>query len=247
MRILIYSDLHLESHSFTPPRAAVKQADVVVLAGDIKEGGGLASARKMFPDKEIVYVAGNHEFYDDHWGRALARMRSQAKNLSIHFLENNEVTLDGIRFLGCTLWTDFLFFGPKLEDLVKLECCRYMPDYRAIWVNDDKQDLAQCNEFGFPPKRLVNPDDIQRLHRQSRTWLEAAMAEGDPAKTVVVTHHLPHQRSVARRYKQHRTSGAYASRLPADLIQRCGLWVHGHSHDSVNHRFGDARHETRVV
>ena len=59
MRLLIYSDLHLESHPFTPPPEAVKQADVVVLAGDIKEGGGLASARKMFPDKEIVYVAGN--------------------------------------------------------------------------------------------------------------------------------------------------------------------------------------------
>lgn len=247
MRILIYSDLHLESYSFTPPPAAVKRADVVVLAGDIKEGGGLASARKMFPDKEIVYVAGNHEFYDAHWSRALARMRSQAEDLGIHFLENNEVTLDGIRFLGCTLWTDFLFFGTKLEEVVKLECRRHLPDYHAIWVDDDKQDLAQCNEFGFPPKRLVNPDDIQRLHRQSRAWLEAALAEGDPAKTVVVTHHLPHQRSVARRYKQHRTSGAYASRLPADLIQRCGLWVHGHSHDSVNHRFGNARHETRVV
>lgn len=247
MRLLIYSDLHLESHPFTPPSAAVEQADVVILAGDIKEGGGLSSARTMFPKKEIVYVAGNHEFYDAHWGRALARMRSQAKDLGIHFLESDEVTLGGIRFLGCTLWTDFLYFGSKLEDLVKLECGRHLPDYHAIWVDDEKQDLALCNEFGFPPKRLVNPDDIQRLHRQTRVWLEAALAEGDPARTVVVTHHLPHQRSVARRYKQHHTSGAYASRLPAQLIQRCGLWIHGHSHDSVNHRFGDARHETRVI
>ncbi len=63
MRLLIYSDLHLENHSSTPPPAAVKQADAVILAGDIKEGGGLASARKMFPKTEIVYVAGNHEFY----------------------------------------------------------------------------------------------------------------------------------------------------------------------------------------
>ena len=225
----------------------MKQADVVVLAGDIKEGGGLANARKMLPGKEIVYVSGNHEFYDAHQGRALARMRSQAKDLGIHFLENEEVTLGGMRFLGCTLWTDFLFFGAQLEDLVKLECSRHLPDYHAIWVDDEKQDLAQCNEFGFPPKRLVHPDDIQHWHRQSRAWLEDALSTGDPATTVVVTHHLPHQRSVAHRYKQHRTSGAYATRLPSDLIQRCGLWIHGHTHDSVNLRFGDARHETRVL
>jgi hypothetical protein len=247
MRLLIYSDLHLESHSFTPPPAALKQADVVILAGDIKEGGGLASARKMFPGKEIVYVAGNHDFYDAHWGRALARMRSQAEDLEIHFLENDEVILGGIRFLGCTLWTDFMFFGPRLEESVKLECRRHLPDCHAIWIDDDKQDLADCNEFGFPPKRLITPDDTQQWHRQSRAWLEAALAAGDPGTTVVVTHHLPHQRSVARRYKQHHTSGAYATRLPADLIRRCGLWVHGHSHDSVSLRFGDARHETRVL
>ena len=247
MRLLIYSDLHLESHPFTPPSAAVEQTDLVILAGDIKECGGLADARKMFPGKEIVYVPGNHEFYDAHRGRALARMRSQAKYLGIHLLENNEVTLGGIRFLGCTLWTDFKFFGSKLEELVKLECSRHLPDYHAIWVDDEKQDQAQCNEFGFPPKRLITPDDTQQWHCQSRAWLEAALAEGDPARTVVITHHLPHQRSVARRYKQHHTSGAYATRLPADLIQRCGLWIHGHSHDSVNHRFGDAHHETRVI
>lgn len=247
MRLLIYSDLHLENYSFTPPPAAVKQADVVVLAGDIKEGGGLVSARKMFPKKDIVYVAGNHEFYDAHWGRALSGMRRQAKDLGIHFLENDAVTLGGIRFLGCTLWTDFQFFGPRLEDVVKLECSRYMPDYKAIWTDDEKQDLAGCNEFGFPPRRLITTDDTQHRHHQSRAWLEAALAEGDPCTTVVVTHHLPHQRSVARRYKQHHTSGAYATRLPADLIRRCGLWIHGHTHDSVNHRFGDARHETRVI
>lgn len=247
MRLLIYSDLHLESHDFTPPPAAVKQADLVILAGDIKEGGGLASARKIFPGKQIVYVPGNHEFYDRHCGRALSHMRSQAKDLDIHFLERDEVTIDGIRFLGCTLWTDYLFFGERMEDLVKLECSRHLPDYHAIWVDDDKQDLSACNELGFPPKRLITPDDSQLWHGQSRSWLEAALAQGDPTKTVVVTHHLPHQRSVAWRYKQHKTSGAYASRLPASLIRRCGLWIHGHTHDTVNHRFGDAVHETRVM
>lgn len=247
MRLLIYSDLHLESHSFTPPPEAVKEADVVILAGDIKERGGLDSARQMFPGKQIVYVPGNHEFYNLHWGRALSQMRSQAEELEIHFLEQDEVTIDGIRFLGCTLWTDFKFFGEHFEEQVKLECRRHLPDYLAIWIDDNKQDLADGNQIRFPPKRLITPDDTQRWHRQSRAWLETALAGGDPSRTVVITHHLPHRRSVARQYRQHHTSGAYATRLPASLIQRCGLWVHGHSHESINHRFGDAHHETRVM
>jgi hypothetical protein len=253
MRLLIYSDLHLENHPFTPPASAVEKADVVILAGDIKEGSGLASARRLFPAKDIVYVAGNHEFYDGHWERVMARMRSQAQDLDIHFLERDEVTIGGVRFLGCTLWTDFHYFGQGLEDVVKLECGRHMLDYHAIWMDKENQDLGNGNgngngnEFGFAPTRLITPDDTQKRHQQSRMWLEGALAQGDPATTVVITHHLPHQRCVADRYKLHHTSAAYASRLPAALIRRCGLWIHGHSHDSVNHRFGESSHETRVM
>lgn len=232
MHLLIYSDLHLESHKFTPPPAAVEQADVVILAGDIHEIDGLDCARKMFPEKPIIYVAGNHEFFDGHWTGALASMRDKANELGIHFLENDEITLGGVRFLGCTLWTDFLFFGQQMERLIKSECRNFMDDCRLIWRDGE---------------RRITPNDIQQRHQQSRSWLETALADGDPAKTVVITHHLPHQRCVVHRHKQKFICGAFASRLPASLIQRCGLWVHGHSHDSVRLRFGDARHETRVV
>ena len=63
MKLLVLSDLHVEFAAFQPDLEATKAADVVVLAGDIYKGEhGMHWARRTFPDKKIVYVAGNHEF-----------------------------------------------------------------------------------------------------------------------------------------------------------------------------------------
>ena len=55
MKLLIYSDLHLENSAFEPDPDAVRAADVVVLAGDIHPGSdGVIWARQTFPDKPVV-------------------------------------------------------------------------------------------------------------------------------------------------------------------------------------------------
>lgn len=61
MKAHILNDLHIEFGDFEPPAT---DADVVVLAGDIGVGmGGLHWAQDRFPDRPVVYVPGNHEFY----------------------------------------------------------------------------------------------------------------------------------------------------------------------------------------
>src|SRR3989442_5778678 len=108
MKLLVLSDLHLEFAAFELDRTAAEAADVVVLAGYIHQGTeGIGWARQTFPDKPIVYVAGNHEFYGHHWTRLLDELRLQAGAHGVHFLENESITVQGIRFLGCSLWTDF--------------------------------------------------------------------------------------------------------------------------------------------
>lgn len=115
LKLLIMSDLHIDMAMMSvvvDGRRIDAEADVVVLAGDIAEG--LRSpewARHAFPDKEIILVAGNHEFYDRYWNRNLTRIRQRSKELDVHFLENDATEIGGIRFLGCTLWTDFMLNG----------------------------------------------------------------------------------------------------------------------------------------
>ena len=109
MKIRVLSDLHLEFHAWTPPPA---DADVVVLAGDIHVGvGGIEWAREQFPTTPVIYVVGNHEFYGGQLNEVLAALREAADRLGVYLLDSDELVLDGTRFLGATLWTDFALYG----------------------------------------------------------------------------------------------------------------------------------------
>ena len=99
MKLHVLSDLHLELFGFQPDPAAVAAADVIVLAGDIHKGTrAIPWARKAFPDKPIVSVAGNHEYYDHYWFLLIEQLRAEARIHGVHFLENDAVTIDGVRF-----------------------------------------------------------------------------------------------------------------------------------------------------
>ena len=107
MKIQIVSDLHIESADFILPST---DADVIVLAGDIGVGlGGLEWIVEQYIDKPIIYVPGNHEFYQ-HDICLIDKLYADAPS-NIYVLNNDMVEIQGVRFLGCTLWTDFELFG----------------------------------------------------------------------------------------------------------------------------------------
>lgn len=94
------------------------EADVIVLPGDIWKGDkGIYWARSIWPNKPIVYVAGNHEFYGKNRLEVLAKLRIAARETGVHFLDNEEVTIDNVRFLGSTMWTDFNLNNDKYFDI----------------------------------------------------------------------------------------------------------------------------------
>lgn len=86
MRLRILSDLHREFGAFELPDVA---ADLVVLAGDIDRGvRGVVWARQRFPDTPVLYVAGNHEHYDERLGRLHEKLRDAAAGSNVIILEN---------------------------------------------------------------------------------------------------------------------------------------------------------------
>lgn len=107
---------------YTPPDDL--DCDVVILAGDIGKGlKGLEWGREAFDDVELVYVAGNHEYYGGALGHLTDKLRARAVELGVHFLENDATVIGGVTFVGATLWTDFALFG---DDPVRwaVENCR---------------------------------------------------------------------------------------------------------------------------
>lgn len=243
MKLLVLSDLHNEVLRIDPVidgRRIDTDADVVVLAGDIHEGVQAPMwAREAFPDKEIVLIAGNHEFYGRYWNRNLRKIREKSTQLGIHFLENDAVELFGIRFLGCTLWTDYCLYGEE-KRRESMTCARVlMTDFRRIKLDRKPGENRDWREF-----RVVKliPQLTLRRHVQSAEWLDQQLDLGDPAKTVVVTHHAPLGQSIPEHFQGDKLSPAYASNLTR-LMGRSTLWIHGHIHDSLDYVYG----ATRVV
>lgn len=240
MKLLVLSDLHLEWQKFRPVhngRRIDDGVDAVVLAGDISEGvQGICWARECFSTKEIVYVPGNHEFYRHNIDATSEHMKEVAQRMGVHLLQRDCVTIDGVRFLGTTLWTDFEIFGADSRDKAMHEAGMAMNDYWYIKTSEG----FELNRSGGIRQRLFMPADSLRAHHLNVQWLDAELAKGDPARTVVVTHHAPHWNSVELKYAADMLTAAYVSDLTR-LMGRSRYWIHGHMHSSSDYLVNGTR------
>lgn len=224
MRLRVLSDLHLEFGSFRLPPA---DCDVVILAGDIHLGrDGARWAQEQFPGLPVIYVLGNHEFYRHALPDLTGALLRETEGSNIHVLERKALELQGWTILGCTLWTNFRLQDDQAASMEAAE--RMMSDYSLI------QNSAE--------KRLLRAEDTAKLHRQSVIWLKDQLARCNPARTIVVTHHAPSQRSEAEFYANSPLAPAFASDLDW-LIEPSGLplWIHGHTHHNIDYQLGATR------
>jgi predicted phosphodiesterase len=222
----VLSDLHLERAGFAPPGA---DADVVVLAGDTARGvGGVRWARHWAGDRPVLLVAGNHEFYGGAIPSLIDDLRAAAAGSSITVLENDAVVVDGIRFLGCTLWSDFDFDGPERRGLSMALCERVVNDYEHIRFD--------------PEDRTLTPLDTRTLHLASRRWLAQRLGELHDGPTVVITHHAPVIRTRPLEPHLRALAGAFASDLTGLMgADRVSLWIYGHTHRAADLDVGGTR------
>lgn len=249
MKLLVLSDLHLELADFEPDGPSVETADVVVLAGDIHQGTkGISWARKTFDNKPVIYVAGNHEFYHFHWEKLLDDLREEALKQEVHFLENDSLNIDGVRFLGATLWTDFDYLGRSRRSQAMREAENRLNDYRLITAGMPPLELIETYQRkermsvtvgpGRPYESELTAAHALKRHQESMAWLRSELPKGERSKTVVVTHHYPHQISTADRYQKDLLTPAFGSRLPIEMLTQASLWIHGHTHDSADYFVG---------
>jgi predicted phosphodiesterase len=247
LKLLLLSDLHLEFSDLALPQTL--DVDVAVLAGDIicpgsSLVGWVQASAALQRARAVVAVSGNHEYYDRVLQTEAAAMQSAAQHMqapAVHWLDCARVVIDGVRFLGCTLWTDFALHidtpeGPVSEPERGMAAAhRVMADYRTIgWLDEEPGSATQL------PRRLV-PHDTLRMHREQRAWLERSLAEPFDGETVVVTHHGPQRGSLAPRFAGDWVSTGYLSELPSHFFEVPSLWVHGHTHTSRDYRVGPCR------
>jgi len=244
--ITIANDLHLEFGAIEIKNTS--KSDVLILSGDIIVADNISLTntvedshryihtkryREFFEQvssefEHVIYVAGNHEFYNGKWEKSIADIREFLVNFpNIHFLEREMNELDGIIYMGGTLWTDM----NKCDPLTLHATQDIMSDY-AIIRND---------EFGY---RKLRPSDTVIRHRKTLEYFKFIAQEHKNKKIVMVVHHAPHQKSINEKFiDEYLINGAYASDLSDFILDhpQIKLITHGHVHNSSDYMIGDTR------
>lgn len=235
MRLLVISDMHLEFGPFLFAKP-MPEFDVAVFAGDVHKPISAAlewmvEQREAGPlrDREIVYVAGNHEFYKSEMKGSLAAGSDLADKVGIHLLHRRTVMIGQVRFIGCTLWTDYRLLGTPKPSMV----------FAGQELNDHR--LIRYREESGHYSRFM-PWHAAAEHRLDLAFIRSELGKPHDGPTVVVTHHAPHPQSVQPRHQGSELSPAFVSDLGA-LIEEYQpeLWIHGHDHGSHDYKVGRTR------
>ena len=257
MKIQLASDLHLEFEDVflkneKSADVLILSGDILVADdlrnqpvnlswNDVQESGFGRAKRALryrdffqrvsFQFPHVIYVMGNHEHYHGKFDQSANIIRQTIGYLNInnvYLLDNDTKNIDGVRFVGATMWTDCNKGDPMTQ--YHLEQC--MNDFRVIRV-------ANENFRKFLPKRTIEE------HVKTKSYIKAVV-ESTPVEmpVVVCTHHAPSFLSVHEMYKHdYLMNGGYASDL-SDLMldqPRIKLWTHGHMHQCFDYTIGDVR------
>jgi len=267
MRVSVMSDLHLEFGNLVLPGG-----DVLVLSGDVLEAKnfklqdytpevvalnertGVKSHRycQFFYEecakyKDVVYVMGNHEHYNFKFHKTYAHLKGNLP-ANVHLLEKESVELNGVLFLGATLWTDM-----NNHDALTLYHMKHMMnDYKVVTMKNPANGIYHK----LDPKYTVEE------HVKTKEYFRLMLSENRQGKNlpvVVCTHHAPSGKSI-HPYYAHDTimNGAYVSNLEEFILDNPEIkfWTHGHVHNTFEYKIGDTTvicnprgyhgHETRA-
>jgi predicted phosphodiesterase len=226
MRIALLSDVHLSVNAIPFPQV---EADIVVLAGDIARPAAAIEWARSCP-APIVYVAGNHEFYGSDLVSTYEHLNRLTQGTRIHVLERSEYVHEGVRFLGCTLWSDYRLFDKPEDRALGIDMAtNLIRDFSHIKVSPDFPDL-------------FTPAISQLVFWQTVAWLEECFSRDSHLPTVVVSHFAPTRSSISPAFANSPINSSFVSDLEARIkVWQPALWLHGHTHGSFDYRVGNTR------
>ncbi len=251
MNIQLLSDLHLESSPNFVPQPA-PGADVLVLAGDIGsyqtdslltrlDIADFGLGRFANWPCPVVFVPGNHEYDGQEFDAAHARLQEVCKRLGFIWLEREVAIIQGVRFVGCTLWTDF--DALTSTHAVASQGTGSVTLGQQLVARDKAfraANFALKKNHALQAGQPMLAEGVRALGLQSQAWLRQALASPFNGTTVVVTHFAPSLRSADPRYGVTPGTAGFCNALD-DLLPQAQLWLHGHLHCPVDYTAGGCR------
>jgi predicted phosphodiesterase len=249
MKIQLLSDLHLEANPGFEATPA-PDADLLVLAGDVgsyqrrKDGSTMVEPdwglQRFSPLPQhagwpvpVLFVPGNHEYDALDIDEAHAGLRTTCERLGITWLERETTVIDGVRFVGTTLWSDYDTFCDPGSALTEQLRQRHKA-FRA--ANFYLHKMA-----GQRGGTLFDAAAMRELALECQAWLREALARPHAdGPTVVVTHFAPTLHSADPRYGHSPGTAGFCNALD-DLLPMADLWLHGHLHCPTDAQVGRCR------
>ena len=237
MNIQLLSDLHLETHPHFVPEFA-PGADVLILAGDIgsyQEGSMLVTQgdqdfglARFSPRADLAawpvpvfFVPGNHEYDGMPFEEAHTRLQETCERLQITWLHRRVKVMNGVRLIGCTLWSDFEALVPLQGLLTQQLKAREKAERAADFYLRKTGTTLDGKPF--------LSDTVRAQAQADQAWLTQALSEPFEGVTVVVTHFAPSLKSADPRYGLTPGTAGFCNALD-HLLPKANLWLHGHLH-----------------
>ena len=232
MKVNVISDLHLEFADLTLPGG-----DILILSGDVAEAKNLkpdTRYTRFFNEecakyRKVFFVMGNHEHYGYKFNKTYSTLKEYMP-ANVSLLEKEYVEVDGVIFIGATLWTDCNRRDPNTMFTLQ----RSMNDYRVITNYYKDKDLY----YKLTPS--VTADD----HAQAKQYISETANTFADKSVVVVTHHSPSKQSIKPKYQgDYHVNGGYSSDLEQFIADHPNIkvWTHGHTHDTFDYNIAQCR------
>jgi len=222
LKIQIMSDIHKDQRGDIPQFS--READAIVIAGDIANNGkGVDKFFNMVDNSvkvPVIVVLGNHDYYSYRYNsfvKAVEDYKEMASKYSnIHILARETLEIDGVNFIGATLWTDY-DKGRGISTAISA-----MPCFRYLRVDD----------------RLVNYQDILDEYNKDVAFIGNSLSNS--LKNVVITHHVPTFNHIPNKYKNNRLNGSFCTNLDDFIMDnQPDVWVCGHTHTNFTGQMGE--------
>lgn len=214
MKIALHSDLHLEGQKLPYGFLENDDFDVLVLAGDIvthKSMTKLNIFRDLVPEKPIIYVPGNHEYYHGSIEDTNNLLYDLCDSLSIHFLCPGCVDIEGVRFIGTTGWSDLTAYSQFEKAQKVYATANGIADFRVV--------------DGF------TVEDMVKLSALDKEYIRSMLEVTTRQKTVVVSHTAPTMWHGNDRYLPNPVSAYFCNDWVEMIAQtKPDYWFYGHTH-----------------
>ncbi len=162
------SDIHTENYkTLEDLPLSLPKANILILAGDIGNPRFFPEIYEKFLEtvrpnyEKIILVAGNHEYYNvsdekkttlQNFTETHRALKNICDKHNVIFLNRDTVIINGVMFIGCTLWSN-----------INMKAFELMNESDTVFTRKLHYNMAFTEDYNFLEKVLRNNPECPKI------------------------------------------------------------------------------------